>query len=1086
MARRRTRNQTPPLKFDRKLALNQWMLSLFYPDCDIDKLPVDGFRLLADPLKDPDLEGFDEKNVSHFHHALVHRLWQSPHLSKDMLEQYDQNIVRHWKRIAEKRHLDGGHRLFPKYFQYLSLLFTEIYLDRYFADPEQLLKDLNAHVAVFNAEVAKTQSDKIDEFVLDDLNKLAFWSATGSGKTLLMHCNILQYRHYLKMHKREHELNRVILLTPNEGLSNQHLEEFDLSGIEADIFQKEGRQLFQGHAVEIIDIHKLREKSGDKTVAVEAFEGNNLVLVDEGHRGTSKSSKNNEDLELVVGEWFKRRAQLCEQGFSFEYSATFGQAVKASGSRHFEQIYAKCILFDYSYKYFYGDGYGKEYRILNLEEGTTEDKRMLYLTAGLLTFFQQQKLFHDKQNEFRPYLIEKPLWIFVGGSVTAKVVKTVSGQKVSDVVDILLFLSSFLANRTESVKRIEALLKGVSGLLDKRDQEIFANSFTHLNKEEMTAEQVFDEIIGTLFNAETKGMIHVEHLKGSNGEIVLRLGDSEPFGLISVGDAPELCKLCEEHPDSLAVTERDFSGSYFGQINHENSNINLLIGSRKFSEGWSSWRVSCMGLMNIGKTEGAQIIQLFGRGVRLKGKDFSLKRSSRIDNITPPDTLPMMETLNIFGLKADYMTQFKEYLEEEGLPPNDDLIEFTLPVMPTIKNLGSKRLRTIKLQDGTDFKRNGPKPELAIPEGDMAKQKVVLDWYPKIQTLIAPGAQKQGDSVKEEGKLNKKHVAFMNLDEIWFSLVQFKNERSWYNFNLSRTAMVDLLNRNDWYTLFIPNEDLECRRFDQVQVWQEIAVALLKKYCDRLYGYKKSEYEKDFLEYRFLDENDPNFIEEYRIMIDRSLEEIVDKLEELKGLVESGELSEWNFQKIFFASHFSQHLYQPVLHIKSDFIESKPVSLNMGEKRFVDDLKRFYEGNERFFEGKELYLLRNLSRGKGVGFFEAGSFYPDYILWLLDGDRQFISFVDPKGLRNIDGMQSPKIQFYKTIKELEERLADPEVILNSFIVSNTPFPQVSWWEKSWDMQDFNKRHIFFQEEQNNTYVQKIFDTILGSCMSNIQ
>ncbi len=33
-----------------------------------------------------------------------------------------------------------------------------------------------------------------------------------------------------------------------------------------------------------------------------------------------------------------------------------------------------------------------------------------------------------------------------------------------------------------------------------------------------------------------------------------------------------------------------------------------------------------MGLMNVGATEGAQIIQLFGRGVRLKGFDFSLKR----------------------------------------------------------------------------------------------------------------------------------------------------------------------------------------------------------------------------------------------------------------------------------------------------------------------------------------------------------------------------------------------------------------------------------------------------------------------------
>jgi len=87
-------------------------------------------------------------------------------------------------------------------------------------------------------------------------------------------------------------------------------------------------------------------------VSVDCFEGNNLVLVDEGHRGASGS------------EWLDKRNRLCEEGFSFEYSATFGQAVK--GNRQLEQQYAKCILFNYSYKYFYRDGYGKEYSILNL------------------------------------------------------------------------------------------------------------------------------------------------------------------------------------------------------------------------------------------------------------------------------------------------------------------------------------------------------------------------------------------------------------------------------------------------------------------------------------------------------------------------------------------------------------------------------------------------------------------------------------------------------------------------------------------------------------------------------------------------
>lgn len=158
--------------------------------------------------------------------------------------------------------------------------------------------------------------------------------------------------------------NRIILLTPNEGLSIQHLAEFDASGIDAELFSKESRSLSSGRSVEIIEVTKLKEEMGLKTVAIEAFEGNNLVLVDEGHRGASSS---------LEGAWMSARNRLCENGFSFEYSATFGQAMK--GKKDLETIYAKNILFDYSYKYFYKDGFGKDYRILNLADDSDEDRR---------------------------------------------------------------------------------------------------------------------------------------------------------------------------------------------------------------------------------------------------------------------------------------------------------------------------------------------------------------------------------------------------------------------------------------------------------------------------------------------------------------------------------------------------------------------------------------------------------------------------------------------------------------------------------------------------------------------------------------
>lgn len=1046
-------SQSPTLKFEQRLVLHQWLLHLF---------GVSSFELLAANLKAPELEGFDENNVSRFYQALCLHIptEKRPHLPDDLLLAYDQNIVRHWRRITERRN-HAGPFLYPKYFQYLALLFTEIYLDRYFRDPDGLLAELNAHVETFNADAP--EPSRIEPYTRQDLNKLAFWMATGSGKTLLMHINILQYQHYLRKHNREQALNRIILLTPNEGLSHQHLKEFQLSGIEAELFSKEGRGLFTGRAVEILDIHKLRDEMGEKTVAVDAFEGNNLVLVDEGHRGTSGAQE---------GAWMQKRNQLCENGFSFEYSATFGQAMKASGNRALEQVYAKCILFDYSYKYFYADGYGKDYRILNLANDSDENVRRRYLTACLLTFYQQLKLYRDKPEEFRPFLIERPLWVFVGGSVTKK-----PRQKdVSDVVDILLFLATFVRERDESVTAIEQLLAGRSGLHDTKGRDLFQGTYAYLNTLGLSPEQIFEDILRVLFNAPTTAALHVEHLKGTDGEVALRLGDNLPFGVINVGDASALCKLCEKQRE-LVVTEKEFSDSLFRALNDETSTINILIGSKKFTEGWSSWRVSTMGLMNIGRNEGPQIIQLFGRGVRLKGKDFSLKRSRRLEGVSAPRNIETLETLNIFGIRADYMRQFKEYLEEEGLPANENRIEFVLPV---IKNLGSKKLKMVRLREGIDFKKDGPKPVLDKPPDYLVRHPVVVDWYPKLQAMASGAGGTNGQAAERDRcYFEESHLAFLDFDTIYFELQRFKNERAWYNLTMPRDSVVSLLKQKGWYTLYIPKEEMEFRSFQQVSRWQEIATALLKKYLDRYYKFKKQEFEGSNLEYRELSEDDPNFINEYRLLIEQSREEIVRTLEEIKGLIETRELQNVQFQSLH-AIAFGRHLYEPLLYVGNDLIEVKPVVLeNEGERDFVLDLQAFCESEKgkEFLKDKELYLLRNMSRGRGIGFFEAGNFYPDFILWLLANGKQYVTFIDPKGLRNLEGPEDPKIQFHQTIKELERQLGDPAVVLNSFIISSTPFNQVKWWNGGMAKEDFEARNVFFQREDQNAYIGKLLTQV---------
>jgi hypothetical protein len=1049
--------------FENKLALSRWMLNEF---------GAQSFQSLKNLLDDTSLIGFDENNISFFHHALVNNSLAG-FIVEDKLREYDGNIVRHWKQITERRN-QGGNTQYPLYFQYISLLFTEHYLDRYFTDKTELCEDLNRFLENFNRDLAERH--RIEPFAENDLNKLAVWIATGGGKTLIMHVNILQFQHYLQKYGKARSFNRTILLTPNEGLSLQHKAELDLSDISAELFVKDASSLFTSTAVEIIDIHKLKEKSGDKTVAVESFESNNLLLVDEGHRGAAGE------------DWMNKRGQLCEQGFSFEYSATFGQAIKAAGGSDLSPVgkgkpskkylliqeYAKCILFDYSYKFFHEDGYGKDHSILNLSHVWTPEQQQLYLTGCVLAFYQQKRFYQEAHKTIADYLLSDPLWIFVGGKVTAQ--NEANAETVSDIQAILAFLSRFISNKAgETVNNLSLLLNKQDDLRDQRSRPVFDKTFPYVQTcwSSEQAHELFQDVLRKVFNAASGGILHVVHLKGGGGEIGLRVGANDWFGLVNVGDSAKLIKLCEDNTaDNMLVTDQVYAQSLFQGINKKDSRINLLIGAKKFTEGWSSWRVSTMGLMNVGRSEGSEIIQLFGRGVRLKGYEFSLKRSNHVPGIKHPKQLPILETLNVFGIRSDYMKEFEEYLEAEGVGESEtEIIE-----LPVIKRLTRSDLKLIRPKpDLTPFKQ-AQRPSLI----KQTKIQVTLNWYPKIQAQHSSGvAESSNDVLLNEGHLDARHLAFLDYDALYFELTRYKNEKAWYNLQIDRQTIAELLTDSSWYRLYIPADMLEIGDFARVRVWQEIAVALLKKYSERYYIYKKNEYEAPHLEYYEIKETDPNFINEYKASVAQSEDVWIKKLTELAGQLNEKKFVDFKFGnlKVF---DFSRHLYQPLIHFQNnEIVKIAPVPLNKGEYAFVDDLKAYHAKEAAFFSDKELFLLRNQSKN-GLGFFDAGNFYPDFILWLIDGKKQFVNFIDPKGLLHIQGFNDPKIRFHKTIKDIEIRLGDPMISLNAFTVSNTHFEKISWWRTGTEIEkDFKNNHVLFQNDDKDGYIASLFEAVLA-------
>ena len=195
-----------------------------------------------------------------------------------------------------------------------------------------------------------------------------------------------------------------------------------------------------------------------------------------------------------------------------------------------------------------------------------------------------------------------------------------------------------------------------------------------------------------------------------------------------------------------------------------------------------------------------------------------------------------------------------------------------------------------------------------------------------------------------------------------------------------------------------------------------------------------------------------------------SFEKITKELETRKGeLLKAGDLC---------ACSFGRHLYQPLFHVRrGGKITILPVALNESEYQFVSDLKAWCDDNYKDMTdaGAELFLLRNMSRGKGVGFFEAGNFHPDFILWLLDAGKQYITFVEPHGLLH-EGPGSDKVLFHERIKDVERRIADPDVILNSAILSWTRHPQLRWGLSRAELEN---KHVLFMTEDQDGYIAKL-------------
>ena len=212
------------------------------------------------------------------------------------------------------------------------------------------------------------------------------------------------------------------------------------------------------------------------------------------------------------------------------------------------------------------------------------------------------------------------------------------------------------------------------------------------------------------------------------------------------------------------------------------------------------------------------------------------------------------------------------------------------------------------------------------------------------------------------------------------------------------------------------------------------------------------------------------------------------KQEQLTDLVKQYQNQPYELDRSnpFKALFLEQHLYQPLLYLKGDEYEDaekgplvviKPTALVPSEKDFIDSLLKFIQSNQGLLDGKSLYLLRNRSK-KGLGFFDSLYFYPDFILWIIDGEHQYVTFIEPHGLQHEKGYKSAKIGFFNKLKEeIEQKLHDKDISLDCYIITPTQAEAIEHWGGS--ILDMNKNHIYFQKEQSDGYMRMIVERVLG-------
>ncbi len=931
-----------------------------------------------------------------------------------------------------------------EYFEYLS----DKQIEYDFEDMQKYLKVTLRYYQRLSLYFTKYYFEKRYLLNGNEKNKLTYWMATGSGKTVIMKANIVDYFEYIR-DKNPQEIE-IIITSPLKELINQlqsEMGEFFTNKFFRDFKLSYKIETTQG-------LISRYENESHEIIGENQYR---LLLVDEAHIGLASKEK---------GAFVNIRNELTKNisnSFMFEYSATFYDV------KDKKQIddYANRIVFEYDYGKFYNDKYGKDFKfgVIKKDEIAKKNDEDIKrnLDVNIEAFIKKLDSFdkYNKEHKQKQFP-NRPLLIMAGNTVSASNESKANNEENSDIAKIIGYFAE-LENIDNSVK-------------------IFRKN---------------------------KGILHLLQNSSSDGEVLLSFGeDSTPFGLITVGNVKKFLensniqKLISENKiisKTLKFTNENF---LFKNIDFDSSPINILIGSRKFSAGWNSFRASQICLINFGTGSGSTIIQMFGRGVRLRGLNDDGKRQelnyvdeedgtkseflkyskSHSSSVDKYELLKYLETLFIYSLRSTYLSKFVE--EDTDIYKKSITFSKSIEVAEKSKD---KKLPIFYVDKSfQEFEKNID-CDLYIKNKELNINYTINKE--KSTSIDLPIILNFSVEQKEVLEYESYRWLFNFIDKSYFEKL-FENKKQKNN------LLIDDFNL-DYILILLENSNIKVLYDDNITTPIQLQ-KLLIKVIDTLISKIKNriKYNENHQSYKFSQiVTDDDFISQYKIHFilkensdSKKVRDILESDDSYKIFVDKITNHYYkplaidpmaNTKPVFetFKSCLNKDLTQNMDSVKDSYdkyfeniesIKITPDKLNPYEFKFICDMQKYISDNKI-----DATILRNKSSGNIGLVSDDGVFYPDFIIWYKDKNSEsHLVFCDSKGIRN------PEIKWKVcdapyVIKNVEESWKE-NIKLHSFIISNTNLRDIYWDPiEGLDIEMCDKFYnlVFFEDEG---YIERIF------------